>query len=93
MGPHENPDRCKETFALLSDYLNLDLPPEACQEIEAHLAGCAPCIDFAESIRKTVELCRRYTPSELPAPLGESATAQLREAYDKTLAAQSWRPL
>ena len=73
MDPHHQNERCKEVFALLSDYQNLELPPEACQEIKAHIAGCSPCIEFAESLRKTVDLCRQYKPTELPAPLCEEA--------------------
>jgi len=87
MDPHQPSERCKETFAVLSDYLNLDLPPEACREVEAHLEGCSPCVEFAESLRKTVELCRRYKPTELPLPLGDSAREQLREAYQRMLTA------
>lgn len=26
----ERTEKCKEIFALLSDYLNLELPPDAC---------------------------------------------------------------
>ena len=85
MEPHQRNRKCKEVFSLLSEYLNLELPPEACQEIETHLAGCQPCIDFAESLRKTVELCRQYQPAELPAPLGKEAREQLLEAYAKML--------
>lgn len=88
MEPNERPDECKEIFSLLSEYLNLELPPGACQEIEAHLAGCPPCIEFAESLRKTVELCRRYRPTELPEPLGTEARAQLENAYEKMLNAR-----
>jgi anti-sigma factor RsiW len=83
---HEHSEKCKEVFALLSEYLNLELPPDACQEIETHLAGCPPCIEFAESLRKTVELCRRYRPTELPGPLGRNARDQLLDAYQRMLA-------
>jgi len=76
-------DNCKEIFALLSEYLNLELPPETCKQIETHLAGCAPCIEFTESLRKTMELCRQYQPSKLPAPLGEQAREELLAAYKK----------
>ena len=89
MEPHRHNDGCKEVFALLSDYLDLELPLEACQEIEAHIAGCSPCSEFAESLRKTVDLCRRYQPTELPAPLGQEAKAQLLEAYGKMLATRT----
>jgi hypothetical protein len=80
-------ESCKEIFAQLSDYLNLELPPDACAEIEKHLSGCAPCIDFLESLRKTVQLCREYHPAELPGKLGTQAREQLLEAYRKALTA------
>lgn len=85
MEPHERTEKCKEIFSLLSDYLNLELPPDACQEIETHLAACPPCIEFAESLRKTVELCRRYRATELPEPIGRQAREQLLDAYRKML--------
>ena len=88
MDSHERKEKCKEVFSLLSDYLNLELPPDACQEIEVHLATCSPCIEFAESLRKTVELCRRYRPTELPEPIGKKAREQLLNSYQKMLAAR-----
>ena len=92
MESHEHSEKCQEVFALLSEYLNLELPPDACREIEQHLAGCAPCVEFAESLRKTVALCRRYQPTELPGPLGETARSELLEAYQKMLAARQAAP-
>ena len=89
MDSHERTAKCKEVFSLLSEYLNLELPPDACQEIESHLAGCPPCIEFAESLRKTVDLCRDYRPTELPAPIGMKAREQLLGAYQKMLATRS----
>jgi anti-sigma factor RsiW len=91
MGTHRE-QGCEEVIALLSDYLNVELPPEACREIEDHLAGCSPCIEFAESLRKTVELCRRYRPADLPAPIGEEARNRLMAAYAKMLAARPSAP-
>jgi len=78
-------EKCKEVFSLLSEYLNLELPPDACLEMETHIAGCLPCIEFAESLRKTVEFCRRYQPAELPEPMGKNAREQLFEAYQRML--------
>ena len=83
MEPHEHFEECKEIVSLLSEYLTLELPPGACREIDAHLAGCPPCIEFVESLRKTVELCKRYQPAELPEPLGAEARAERKmlESY------------
>jgi RNA polymerase sigma-70 factor (ECF subfamily) len=88
MESHERTEKCKEVFSLLSEYLNLELPPDACQEIETHLAGCPPCIEFAESLRKTVELCRGHRSTELPAPMVKKAREQLLDAYAKMLASR-----
>lgn len=83
-----NPESCREVFELLSQYLDLELPPEACRKIESHLAGCPPCVEFAESLRRTVELCHHYEPGVMPAPLSESARSELQSAWDKMLAAR-----
>jgi anti-sigma factor RsiW len=88
MESHQRSEKCKEVFSLLSEYLNLELPADACQEIETHLADCPPCVEFAESLRKTVELCRRYRPARLPEPLGKNARKYLLDAYQKMLSAR-----
>ncbi len=84
-----DPGNCKEVFALLSEYLDLELPPEACQEIERHIAGCSPCEEFVESLRKTVALCRSYQPKEMPAPLSAEARHQLEAAWRNMIASRS----
>lgn len=88
MDAHRPTEKCREVFALLSDYLDLELPPDACKAVEDHLSGCAPCIEFTESLRKTADLCREYEPAELPSALGEKARSELLEAYRKMLAAR-----
>jgi RNA polymerase sigma-70 factor, ECF subfamily len=85
----EHAGNCDEVFALLSDYLNLELPPEACAEVERHLAGCVPCEEFAESLRQTVALCRQYAPQEMPAPLSAQARSELEAAWRRLVAARS----
>lgn len=74
---------CAEIFSLLSEYLNLELPPDACRAIESHLADCPPCIDFVESLRTTIDLCKQYQPGMVPDPLTNQARDQLLEAYKK----------
>jgi len=85
----KQPENCQEVLALLSDYLDFELPPEACQQIEHHLAGCSPCEEFAESLRKTVALCRTFEPRTMPGPLGEEAKAELEKAWKKMLGSRA----
>ena len=63
------PDRrCKHIFAMLSDYLNFELPVKNCRELERHLKDCEPCIAYLESLKSTVEACRQYQVRKIPAP-------------------------
>jgi len=82
------PESCAEILALLSDYLDFALPPEACHQVEHHLAGCSPCDEFAASLRKTVALCRSFSPRAMPAPLSREARTELEEAWKKMLEAR-----
>ncbi len=73
---------CRQIFALLSEYLDAELPPDLCEKLSGHIEGCAPCVEFVESLRKSVDLCREFKPDALPAPLAAEARANLRRAYD-----------
>jgi anti-sigma factor RsiW len=72
--------QCRQIFAALSDYLDGELPLKSCRELERHLKGCKPCIAFLESLRTTVEACRRYGQNEkltLPPQLPPEMRARL----------------
>jgi anti-sigma factor RsiW len=63
------PDRrCKRLFAMLSEYLDAELPVKNCRELERHLKGCEPCVAYLESLKATVEACRRYRVPKVPPP-------------------------
>jgi anti-sigma factor RsiW len=78
---HKHGLECKEIFARLSAYIDAELSEGACEEIQAHIAGCQPCVEFVNSLRRTVELCHGHSPGEQPAPLSGEARARLLEAY------------
>jgi len=50
----------------LSDYLEGDLHPELCAEIERHLAECGNCRIVVDTLRKTVMLYQAYGHEEVP---------------------------
>ena len=58
--------RCKRIFAALSEYLDGDLPVANCRELEKHLQGCRPCVDYLESLKATVQACRKLKASKAP---------------------------
>ena len=57
---------CKQIFAMLSNFLEGQLPAKNYRQLERHLKGCRPCIAYLESLKTTVEACRRYRRPGLP---------------------------
>jgi anti-sigma factor RsiW len=87
-GTHKHSPECKEVFALLSKYLDHELPEADCAEIEHHMADCAPCVKFLESLRRTVELCRGCPPAAEPNPIDPNVKRQLFETWQKFVASR-----
>jgi anti-sigma factor (TIGR02949 family) len=76
---------CRDLFAALSEYLDAELPARDCAAIEAHIADCPPCIEFVDSLKKTVRLCKDCGPApELPA-LSDEVRGRLLEAYKRSI--------
>jgi anti-sigma factor RsiW len=83
-----HPESGQDVVALLSDYVDFELPLAACGEVERHLADCSACHEFVERLRDTIALCRAYAPGALPAPLSDRARSELESAWRNTLAAR-----
>jgi len=77
---------CRDVFALLSRYLDRELPDDVCHGIDSHMAECPSCVDFVSSLKKSIELCRSCREMDKPAPLPEGERRQLWEAYQRALA-------
>lgn len=87
----DHPDDCKEIFSLLSQYLDAELPPDLCREIDTHISGCPPCVEFMESLKKSIALCHEYQSRDLPGPLPVKARDELLSAYRKMMEARKPR--
>jgi RNA polymerase sigma-70 factor (ECF subfamily) len=75
------PDRrCKQIFAMLSDFLDSELPATNCRQLQRHLKGCRPCIAYLETLKTTMEACRRYRAPRAPTPSKQVKAALLAAA-------------
>jgi anti-sigma factor (TIGR02949 family) len=54
--------KCEELLGSLSAYIDGELGPELCQELEKHLAECDNCRVVLNTTKRTIELVR--SPSE-----------------------------
>jgi len=58
---------CRELLAILSDYLDEELDPDTCNEIEEHLEVCrGSCLSFVKTFRMTIKLYRSSPSAEVP---------------------------
>ena len=86
-----NDNDCSRVFALLSEYLDRELAPATCEELEQHLRGCPECIQFVQSLKRSVQLCHQFGKCMANPPVDKEAMASLRQAYEKMLARRSGR--
>ena len=54
-----DPDRCRELLEKLSAWLDGDLDPENCADLEGHLRSCARCRACREILSASITLCGR----------------------------------
>ncbi len=57
---------CASLLGSLSEYIDGELNPELCQEIEKHLAGCENCRVVLNTTKRTIDLVQ--TLAEKPDP-------------------------
>ena len=77
---------CRETIAILSDYLEGLCGPDLLQQLEMHFSDCAPCRAYLATFRKTRDLTRASgqveMPPEMKTRLRQFLLEQLRRAPD-----------
>ena len=72
---------CREILESLSEYIDAELDPSLCREIEEHMKDCDPCVAFLNTLKKTVVLYKfsgRDDP--MPAEIRVDLHRYLREA-------------
>ncbi len=73
---------------MLSQYLDAELPESTCEEIRQHIHRCPPCVQFVESLKRSIDLCHKYSSSEVPRPIRQDVRRELLGAYRKMLSAR-----
>ncbi len=70
---------CREVIDLLFGYLEGSLSPADRADVDAHLAGCPPCIDFVRSYREAPRILREATLRQMPEEVKRRLQAFLDE--------------
>lgn len=69
-----NHQNCDELLGSLSAYIDGELRPELCRELEKHLAGCDNCRVVLNTTKRTIDLV--HSPAE-KSDLPEDVRARL----------------
>jgi hypothetical protein len=63
---------CHDLLESLSDYIDGDLGPELCAQIELHMTGCENCRVVVDTLKKTVYLYQSVQgPVKMPGDVRE----------------------
>ena len=60
---HQN---CQALLGSLSEYIDGELPPDLCKEIEKHLEGCDNCRVVLNTTRRTIDLVQMPVEENVP---------------------------
>lgn len=75
--------KCSDYLKDLNDYLDGDLDPELCADIEEHVGQCTNCKLMIDTLRQTVRLCRESGEcEELPPGLSARLSSLLRKRWE-----------
>jgi RNA polymerase sigma-70 factor (ECF subfamily) len=69
---------CPDVVSLLSRHLEGEIGPDACAEMERHVAACPRCQAACDSLRQTLRLCGATPPPDVPETLKESIRQGIR---------------
>ena len=73
--------KCDDLLKLLSDYVDGEVDPAICKELEKHLSDCDPCRVVVDNITQTVRLYRGEQEYELPMTFRKRLHASLRDKW------------
>jgi anti-sigma factor RsiW len=79
------PEACLEVFERLSEYLDGELSPQDCAEIQEHIRDCEPCVAFVESLKTSIRASGELRPRETVRELPEEAREKLMAAWKAAL--------
>jgi anti-sigma factor RsiW len=74
---NNNQDHCRDYLQQISEYIDGELDPELCKQLEEHMDGCTNCTVVVNTLKRTIEL---YQEDEAGQSLPREAKKRLFSA-------------
>jgi hypothetical protein len=75
---------CKQVYRYICDNLDQNVNSSRCRAIRRHLAACADCATYLDSLKKTVTLYRVMPEPRVPATAHRVLVSALAELHEKS---------
>ena len=75
--------KCHDYINELNDYLDGEIDPSLCREIEKHIGMCENCRIMVDTLKQTVKLCREGKEEKLPQSLENKLNNLLKSRWEK----------
>jgi anti-sigma factor (TIGR02949 family) len=75
---------CDDVRTALSDYVDGDVSPELCRELERHLSECRTCRVLYDTTRKTLEIVTNVGSFEVPEAASERLVKRIMSRLTTT---------
>ncbi len=74
---------CDDLLKMLNDYVDGDIDPGVCENLQSHLEGCNPCRIVVDNIRQTITVYKGCETYEEPLKFRRSLHETLRKKWDE----------
>ena len=65
-------ERCPDVVTLFSRYLEEEISPDLCAQMEQHIKECEACRDVCDSLKYTLKLCAQSPTADVPKDVQQS---------------------
>lgn len=76
-------ETCKRCFQKISDFLDGELDAGTRSEIRRHLLECPECQACFESLKRTVDICKRLPEEKIPEEIRNRLRTALRRCFEE----------
>jgi|YNPNPStandDraft_1061719.scaffolds.fasta_scaffold18636_2 predicted anti-sigma-YlaC factor YlaD len=77
---------CKDFLKILNDYIDGEVDPSICKDLETHLKDCNPCKVVIDQVRKTITFYKEGMQYPVPLEFRRRLHKAIKDKWKKQMA-------